>query len=298
MMRKIIFIVLCVLLLAFSTSADQVVGIGQPVIGESSGSTGKVFLGFLYDFPHITKVVTKPVTGVVTPPAKVVIKPPTISDIYVGNRLYHKDIVEKGDKFYVPKKVKIKAIVNAPDGIDKKMISMVLNEKGGASPSKTFQLADSNISSKSMKAAKIIKADIEQEVTDLGIGENTVVIKAGNSGGTTSQTLTLTAVSGQGVIGDVVVYPSPFSITKDGRAYIQYTLSVAANVDIYMTAVGGVVIRKISCFSGTEGGNVGRNKVEWDGRRDSGEMTGNGIYVGTLVSGGKILKKFKFTLKN
>jgi len=290
-LNRYIFILLIILLTPLSVLADVTV-VGEPVVGEYTGTTTLQF-GSVY---QIQAAVLG--NGVITPPAKVVIKPPTITDIYVGKRLYHKDIVDKGETFYVPRKIKIKAIVKAPDGIDKKKISMVLNEKGGPSPSKTFQLAESNISSKSIKAAKIIKAEIEQQVTDLGLGENTVVIKAGNAGGTTSQTLTLTAVSGQGVIGDVVVYPSPFSITKDGKAYIQYTLSEAANVDIYMTAVGGVVIRKISCFSGTEGGNVGRNKVEWDGRRDSGEMTGNGIYVGTLVSGGKILKKFKFTLKN
>ena len=51
-------------------------------------------------------------------------------------------------------------------------------------------------------------------------------------------------------------------------------------------------------LSGAEGGKAGRNKVSWDGRNDAGGQVGNGVYVGTIVSGGKLLAKFKLAIKH
>ena len=201
-------------------------------------------------------------------------------------------MVDAGDKVYVSGSAKISATIKAKDGIDIANISMVLNN------TKTFKLSDSHISSKATSGNKVTECNISYDISGLSVGENSVVLNVENSGGKVSENIKLTVVQGMSVIGDVVFYPSPFSITNDKIGYIQYTLSENTNVEIYIVSVAGTTVKKINAFSGSEGGNSGRNKVSWNGRSDAGTLVGNGIYVGIVVSNGQILKKFKFTIKD
>ncbi len=301
--------------------------VGQPVIGELKGTQDNAEIGALYTWLNLTNggtyvyigpggiqniITLGPKTGTGigttpagtpgttpgTPPAGSIVKidPPKISDVYIGNRLYFKDLVSKGDKFYTSKSTAIKATVKAKDGINTKKLSIKVTDSQGLTT--YYTLSDANISSKLTKGATITQCNISYNIKNLGVGENSVEIKAANAGGEVKENLKLTVVSGMSVIGDVVVFPSPFSIPNDKTAYIQYTLSDATSVTIYVTSVGGKIVRKVTYPANTEGGNAGRNKVTWDGMSDTGELAGNGIYVGTVVSGGRILKRFKFTIKN
>ncbi|OGC04105.1 hypothetical protein A2276_05765 [candidate division WOR-1 bacterium RIFOXYA12_FULL_43_27] len=289
-MKKIFWFLLLSILIAVPSFADNTF-VGEPAIGELSGNT-TVQLGQAYLIKS-QGTAGQPGSG---PGGTVVV--PTITDIYAGNNRYHKSMIDKGEKIYVGKEVKIKATIQSADGIYTDQIYLTLNESTGPTPAQTFQVTDKDISSKTEAKGTVTKCDIIYSVSGLGTGDNTVVIKAQNSGGTTSEVLALTVAEGSGIVGEVVFYPSPFSITKNGTAYIQYTLAEAQSNIIYITAVSGNIVKKINCPANSEGGNAGLNQVPWDGKADSGELLGNGIYVGTVVSSGKLLKKFKFTIKD
>lgn len=331
-MKRVFLLIIFVIFFALSASAeivegngyrvDYVIGAGglrvyvagQPAIGELKGSSNVAYLGALYAWEGgqnysvsvgpgggkftysgpVPGTTTPPAGSVVTPPVK--IDPPKILDVYVGNRLYFKDLVSKGDKFYTSKKAIITTTIKAKDGIDTKNLTIKVIDSQGVSTS--YVLSDANIPLKKTKGNLVTQCDIIYNIKNLGVGENNVEIQASNPGGVAKETLKLTVVSGMSVIGEVVVFPSPFSIPNDKIATIQYTLSEPISVDIYITSVGGRIVKKISLPANMEGGNGGTNKVAWDGTTDSGELAGNGIYVGTIVSGGRILKKFKFTIKN
>ena len=59
-----------------------------------------------------------------------------------------------------------------------------------------------------------------------------------------------------------------------------------------------MLITKLSCPTGTEGGSAGVNKVAWDGIMGDSKIDGNGVYSGAIVSKieGRVLARFKLTV--
>ncbi|MFA5035071.1 MAG: hypothetical protein WC500_04765 [Candidatus Margulisiibacteriota bacterium] len=102
------------------------------------------------------------------------------------------------------------------------------------------------------------------------------------------------------VVGEALVYPNPFSLAADKNLVIQYRLSEDTDIDIFIVAVSGDIIKKLSFYSGAEGGSAGINKIRWNGRADDGTLIGNGIYVGTIVDrgGNNVLSKFKLAIND
>jgi hypothetical protein len=97
-----------------------------------------------------------------------------------------------------------------------------------------------------------------------------------------------------------LVFPSPFSVIRDKKVVIQYTLSEESNIDILIIGASGEIIKKFSFQSGEEGGMAALNQVVWDGKPDWGNPIGNGIYLGIIVSRdkNKVLGNFKLTAYN
>lgn len=95
-------------------------------------------------------------------------------------------------------------------------------------------------------------------------------------------------------------YPSPFSRARNKEVAIQYNLSTAADIDIYIYSSSGEIVKKMTVQSGEEGGKAAANKVRWDGFSDLGRIIGNGIYMGTIISRAekKVLGKFKLVAYN
>ncbi|OGC11254.1 hypothetical protein A3K48_01860 [candidate division WOR-1 bacterium RIFOXYA12_FULL_52_29] len=102
------------------------------------------------------------------------------------------------------------------------------------------------------------------------------------------------------VIGDALVYPSPFNRARDKELIIQYRLSHDTDIDIFIISVSGDILKKISLAAGHPGGSAGLNKVKWSSRADDGTLPGNGIYVGTIVDrlNNQVMKKFKLTIND
>lgn len=233
-------------------------------------------------------------------------------EMWFGKRLYQKALVEKGQEFIVSKSpnISIKVKISTPYSLDSKEIdnySIILDS--GLSNSKQYSVKSTHISQKISAAAvptAVSALTIDYPVPDeLSEGKHSFTFSAKSSGlNGISQSSTNNAIvtikSGPvSIIGEPLPFPSPYSPTKNpGGVYIQYTLSDNADIDIYIFSVSQKLVKKISCYSGQEGGSAGLNKVLWDGKMDTGPMIGNGIYVGTIVAKtqGKLLKKFKLNV--
>ena len=132
-----------------------------------------------------------------------------------------------------------------------------------------------------------LKYVFTEAVTD---GIHTFSISARTSGakgivGVTTEMATVEVLGGPlRLVGTPITFPSPFSISKQGRVTIQYELSANAAVQIILVDISGQRIRNFVCESGAEGGSAGINKITWDGATDRGLKAGNGIYLGTILS--------------
>jgi len=234
--------------------------------------------------------------------------PPVIRQVWFGNRIYQKTLVARGETFIVGPTPTIRASIEATgtSGINASNITILVNE--GTARARTYTMAAANITQTVYATAA--KDAIQSLAVEYSIPESDplpenedsqVAVRAWDAGNTasTSEACTVTVLGGPlRVVGSVLVYPSPFSQRRHGTCTIQYALSAKANVDIYIYAPSGQLVKKITRFSGMEGGSAGINNVVWDGRTESGMLAGNAVYVGTLVARdeGKLLATFKFTI--
>ena len=80
------------------------------------------------------------------------------------------------------------------------------------------------------------------------------------------------------VISMVSNYPNPFD-SRTGKTVITYLLNQDADTTITIYDLLGHLVRTIECTKGTEGGQVFRNNVEWDGKNDIGDEVAKGGYI-------------------
>jgi len=220
---------------------------------------------------------------------------PNFKEIWFGNRMYHATLVAKGDKYITSPVPLIKAIIEGVGDSGIKPESVSIKIDGG------IYHAMNATSSKTV-GALMSSMNVEYQVTDkLSQGDHVFTFSAAEASGvvSTSETCTVSIMGGPAqIIGDVYPYPQPFSPKKDGNCDIQYTMSVDADIEIYLYSVTGEIIKKLYGRKGQEGGSAGTNKVKWDGRSTYGDYAGNGIYAGTIYdpAQGKTLAKFKLTV--
>ncbi|MFA5113231.1 MAG: hypothetical protein WC529_02920 [Candidatus Margulisiibacteriota bacterium] len=233
--------------------------------------------------------------------------------IWFGNRLYQKVLVAKGEKFVISSTpdIKVEMGMDSPFTLARNIESHSIVVDEGTATARTLSLTAANVASTVYAAgtgadegkvsSMTVKYTFEEALSE---GEHSFKVKATSSGliaaATTATEIASVEVMGGPVrlIGTPITYPSPFSISKQKKVYIQYTLSTDANIDIYLIGVGGMRIKRWNCLAGSEGGSAGVNKVEWDGRSDQGYLAGNAIYVGTILAkdDNRLLGKVKMTL--
>ncbi|MFA5114114.1 MAG: hypothetical protein WC529_07465 [Candidatus Margulisiibacteriota bacterium] len=100
------------------------------------------------------------------------------------------------------------------------------------------------------------------------------------------------------VVGTLTIAPLPYTPTA-GAATISYVLANDASVRLLgMSPVGGEPIINRTFPAGTQGGMASYNAVSWDGKDQSGNYVGNGIYpVKLLTADGKELGKAYIVVK-
>ena len=233
--------------------------------------------------------------------------------IWYGNRIYQEKLVAEGKiKTIVPAqpKVKVKVDIISPYSLSQAIgtdYPIILNP--GTQNAETFNLSNANVSQKVMitGTSSIQAYSFSYQIPIELDGINVLKYSAKSGGsefGIPTDISKFTTVEVMGgpirVVGDLLVYPSPFSKPKDDELTIQYTLSGDADIEIYIIDVGGRRVKKFSFMSGAEGGSAGINKVVWDASTAFGGHLANGIYVGTVIAKqeGRLLGKLKLTVVN
>jgi hypothetical protein len=117
------------------------------------------------------------------------------------------------------------------------------------------------------------------------------------SGATNEASVVVRVMSGAvQVIGAPLNYPNPFKPLSGVPTNIQYTLSTDANVTLVIYDIAGHEIKRIVSGSGQEGGKAGVNNVSWNGRTLFGDVSGNGMYIYKIISGGKVIGTGKLVI--
>ena len=238
--------------------------------------------------------------------------------LWFGNRLYQPEVywvVKQPGQTPIPfivepkPEIKVEISIQPPYTLASAIESYSIVQDAGTADRKTLPLSAANVTSKTVTAGKVSAMTLKFTVPDPGLtdGEHTFTVTAHSSGLEGPSTEATQVAKVQVIKGPVrlfgppITYPSPFSISKDKRVYIQYGLSTDANIEIYIVSVGGERIFHRSYTAGLEGGAAGINKVPiggWDGRTDQGFLAGNAIYVGTIIARdeNRLLGKFKLTI--
>lgn len=237
--------------------------------------------------------------------------------IYLGNKLYQKDFVAKGYKRVVSEKpeIKIEASIDAPYAMASDISGYKITIDENSTYERNINLTAADIKEKSVFAGasgqtpKISGIKITGLVAEpLSAGKHTITVTARSSGqsqnGIPSEGVEVAEVEVVGgklkLLSQPITFPSPFSIFKDKQVLIQYELSSDADIDVYILAAEGPMVKKYMLYAGAEGGRAGMNKISWDGMSSQGFMCGNGIYTG-IISARKskeILSRFKLTIVN
>jgi parallel beta-helix repeat protein len=124
----------------------------------------------------------------------------------------------------------------------------------------------------------------------------TITIQARDPSGNSTQEVCFVRVYGGEVqvIGPALTVPVPFkalpAVRGEGEPLrIVYTLTLNADVAVYMYDISGQMIMTRKYSAGFEGGRAGYNEVQWNGWRDGGGVVGNGIYIYRIISGRRVL---------
>jgi flagellar hook assembly protein FlgD len=233
------------------------------------------------------------------------VQAPVFKEIWFNNRLYHKVLVEeKGQQFVVSPTPTIKMEIEGTTGFGVKTdsVSIVLDE--GKADAKTFTMGSNNVLKATSVGTLVSALDVEFTISGenkLSEGDHTFTFSAFDATGSTKTTevCTVSVMGGPArIIGEVIVYPAPFSPSKDNNCEISYTLSTDTDLRISIYSIAGEMVKRIHAYAGQEGGSAGYNKVMWDGKNTYGQFAGNGIYSGTVydVAQGKALATFKLTI--
>lgn len=92
--------------------------------------------------------------------------------------------------------------------------------------------------------------------------------------------------------GSPLNYPNPFDPGTQ-KTHIGYALSKPANITLCIFDLVGNPVARKSYPNGQPGGNAGYNEVSWDGRSDSGNYAGNGIYLYLIIADGALAQNGK-----
>ena len=96
------------------------------------------------------------------------------------------------------------------------------------------------------------------------------------------------------VQGTPLNYPNPFDPSLPGATTsLAYMLSKAGNITLSIHDLRGTLVSRMNFTAGANGGRAGYNTADWNGRSDSGQVAGNGIYVYLIIADGRVLAKGK-----
>lgn len=105
-------------------------------------------------------------------------------------------------------------------------------------------------------------------------------------------TLKVSAASAAPSVTNLLIYPTPFAPSSQGKSYITFQLNKAANIRVEIYDPQGQVVWKEEFPAGGSGGKAGYNSVEFDGRSViSNAVLANGLYLVRIIADGKAAAK-------
>ncbi|MBI5078440.1 hypothetical protein HZB08_00250 [Candidatus Saganbacteria bacterium] len=236
-----------------------------------------------------------------------------VFNIWIGQRLYQKEMIEKGEKLIVSPKPSLAIDISIEEPFtlseDVGRYGLILDQ--GTPVARNLVLTPSHITQKVYAAGSKVEEKrirsfrLEYQMLEaLSGGTHTFYISARSSGkngipAVLTEPVTVEVMGGPlRLVGAPLSYPNPFSITKNGKVTIQYALSSDADIEIILVDITGERVKRFMLNTRQEGGTAGINKITWDGRKDAGTLAGNGIYLGTIISRseGKQLGTFKLAV--
>lgn len=112
---------------------------------------------------------------------------------------------------------------------------------------------------------------------------NLQIVVTDKSGNVTTANHTLSVADGLAVSG-LMSGPNPFNPDKQS-ATLQYQLSQNADVRLYIYSISGERQWETAISAGDiNGGSIGFNRLNWDGRNQWGETVASGVYVCYLIA--------------
>jgi hypothetical protein len=97
------------------------------------------------------------------------------------------------------------------------------------------------------------------------------------------------------VIGIPLNFPNPFNAGTETTT-LSYYLSRDTNITLSIHDISGTLVAKKDFASGSSGARAGYNEYVWDGKSDSGDVVGNGLYVYLIIADGSVAAKGKLTV--
>jgi len=127
----------------------------------------------------------------------------------------------------------------------------------------------------------------DQSFTDTQVNNNNAYYYAIFSGDTSGHWSTLSKASaaptGVFQVRDLIFGPNPFN-PNQATGKIQYWLSKAAKVKLFIFSISGEKLFEKDIPSGSPGGAEFLNSVDWNGQNSFGEPVANGVYIAYLTA--------------
>ena len=182
---------------------------------------------------------------------------------------------------------------------DAEMTATIVNQGGGVSVEASSVVVGSTTTNFSDLTAPSTYDATTGELTfkhDLAAGTHTIQIVAFNtSSDSATYSRSLKVGTGDASATGALIYPNPYN-PSDGNARIGYQLSEDAAVTIYIFNEINQLAWRRNYASGTNGGRVGYNEIEWNGQTDFGQMAANGAYFLRITADGKVVGRIKIAV--
>ncbi|HAR63164.1 MAG TPA: hypothetical protein DF296_02940 [Candidatus Margulisbacteria bacterium] len=199
---------------------------------------------------------------------------PTITDVRIDNS---KDVI-KGDIMSKQPKVTAK-ISDSGTGVDITSITLTLYDETRM-VTNSYTLTNNALT---YDAATNVMTFIQPVSLTPGFYDLTISVKDLSTRAIEVKISSLNVVSGSNRINGTINYPNPFNPNIE-KTNITYSLNESMDITlvIYNNAADKIWERIFA--PGEEGAHAGYNVVAWDGKTDSGERMGNGVYLYHIVS--------------
>ncbi len=189
------------------------------------------------------------------------------------------------DGTILPKKPNLQVTITDLNGVDQEVEIYLDEEPVSASEISAINAADVGDNTITTYSVAYSAA------SELSVGTHAIKVIARDIFGkeTKAEIKELKVYAGVQVIGTPYNYPNPFTPASGQSTTIKYSLANDANVKLVIYDITGRMVYSQLYASGSNGGQVNVNRVEWNGKDALGNTVGNGVYHFLLINEGSVI---------